>query len=372
MFKNVLVTSDLHLSDTIWKHRPIYGDSYHSWRQIVEYAVWDEVDAVILAGDILDKQLNVAKPVAELNAGLKRLQDKGITVLYNQGQHEFQRDLPWMDVAALDAVRLTLDSDYRLANGMRIVGFDYCNAKTLAENLAVIAKDSTQEYVLVCHQVWKDFMGDVGKPQGCFDDIPPNVKLLITGDYHQTIERKHGDNLTVLSPGSTHLRSLAEPASKYFFMLSCDQKGFKISTQEIPTRGYLEISTSDGSYKKIADQIKAFLLGNSTRFANLPQELTQPIVRLIHTAADFEFVRFVKQEFDDKAHLFFKLKGVAVASLSADTTADESKLTLQSCLNDEVDPESAPAAYALASELLSGGNPDVVLEKWLEDNLNAD
>jgi DNA repair exonuclease SbcCD nuclease subunit len=372
MFKKIFVTSDLHLSDTIWKHRPIYGDSYHSWRYIVDYAVWDKADAVILAGDILDKQLNVARPVAELNAGIKKLRDNGISVLYNQGQHEFQRDLPWMEVASLDALHLTLDSNDRLANGMRIVGFDYCNAKTLAENLAAIAKDSTQEYVLVCHQVWKDFMGEVGKTQGCFDDIPPNVKLLVTGDYHQTIERKHGSNLTVLSPGSTHLRSLAEPASKYFFKLTCDDVDFKICTQEIPTRGYLEVSTNAGSYKKIVERVKDFLSLNQQSFTNLPEELRKPIIRLVHGTEDFDFVRFVKQEFDDKAHLFFKHKSVVVEALSSDVTVDESKLTLQSCLSDEIEPEGAPMAYALASELLSGGNPDVVLERWLEDNTNAD
>lgn len=370
VFKRILATSDLHLSDTIWKHRPIHGDSYHSWSYIVDYAVTNEMDAVILAGDILDKQLNVATPVAKLNEGLRRLQANGIVVLYNQGQHEFQRQTPWMDVASLGAVHLNLNSDFRTANGFRIAGFDYCNEKTLAENLGEIAKDSTQSYFLVCHQVWKNFMGDVGKSQGCFDDLPANVRCMLTGDFHQTVVQTRDDGLTVLSPGSTHLRSLAEPADKYFFELTFDKSEFTCQKRLIPTRGYFCFSVkSNPDYKQISKEIKECL---KTDYSHLPEELRKPILRVIHGADDFDFVRYVKQNFDDKAHLFFKLKHIAAEPLDVDVTADESKLTLQACLPDEIDPEGAPKAYALASSLLSGGDPETILEKWLEENLDAD
>ena len=62
----ILVTSDLHLSDRIWRHYPIEGDSYHSWNQIVDLAINHSVDAIILAGDILDKQQNLSYPIQNL------------------------------------------------------------------------------------------------------------------------------------------------------------------------------------------------------------------------------------------------------------------------------------------------------------------
>jgi DNA repair exonuclease SbcCD nuclease subunit len=368
MFRKILAVSDLHLSDTIWKHRPIHGDSYHSWSYIVQYAVLAGVDAVILAGDILDKQLNVANPVAKLNAGLLKLRDAGVTVLYNQGQHEFQRDLPWMDVANLGAKHLKGKSDFCFSNGLRIAGFDYCNEKTLAERLGEIEKDSGQEYFLVCHQVWKDFMGDVGKTQGCFDDLPKNVRFMLTGDFHQTIVREVSKDLTVLSPGSTHLRSLAEPAEKHFFEISADQKGLSIEVRDIPTRRYLEVKTGTLPYLQISERVKTFV---GQDFGDLPEELRKPIVRIVHGKDDFDFVRHIKESFDGLAHLFFKLKTVSVDVLSVDTTTDESHLTLQACLPFEINPQGSPAAYGLASELLSGADPNTVLERWLEENLNA-
>ncbi len=51
----VLVASDLHLSPRIWKHQPIEGDSYWSWVSIVKLAIARKVEAVVLAGDLLDK-----------------------------------------------------------------------------------------------------------------------------------------------------------------------------------------------------------------------------------------------------------------------------------------------------------------------------
>ena len=45
-----LVASDLHLKRRTWSNRPIEGDSYFAWEQIVEQAITHEVKVVILAG----------------------------------------------------------------------------------------------------------------------------------------------------------------------------------------------------------------------------------------------------------------------------------------------------------------------------------
>lgn len=373
MFSKVLITSDIHLSDTIWKHRPIYGDAYHSWHYIIDYAIANSVDAVILAGDILDKQQNVAKPISELVHGLQKLDKAGIKVLYNQGQHEYQKEKPWLDVANCNAKHLSVDmaEEYFLSNGLKIAGFDYCNDKTLAENLTKIGKDSTQGYLLVCHQVWKDFMGDVGRPQGCFDDIPANVKILVTGDYHEHMVHKHNDGaLWVLSPGSTHLRNLTEPADKAFFVLDVKSDSYRVVSETIPTRVKFEVATGKQPHNKLSSLIGHLIKEAATE--KLPEELRKPVVRVIHNPDELDFARHVKDQFEDKAHLFFKLRTVVAETLTSDTTPDESRTTLKACLPDELDPQAEPAAFNLASELLSGGDPTLTLERWLEEMLDAD
>jgi DNA repair exonuclease SbcCD nuclease subunit len=381
VFNKVLFTSDLHLSDTIWKHRPIYGDSYESWNYIVEYALSNKVDAVILAGDLLDKQLNLAGPVYNLAKGIAALTNNNITVLYNQGQHEFQLETHWAQLGNVNGnvFHLNLEApvfDCKFSNGLQIAGFDYCNAKTLAEKLEFVAK-SPGEFLLVCHQVWKDFMGDLGNPQGCFDDVPANVRYLLTGDYHDHICKYHGENkLTVLSPGSTHMRSLSEPPNKYFFVAESDAKDsdsrkLKITSIPIPTRSYYDFNTKHPSTLtplKLEKAIAKVL----AQPISLAEELKKPLIKIVHKPEDNELVNRIKEKYSNDAYLFFKLEGLAVTNLADDKTADTAKLTLMECLDDEVDKIKEPAAYELASRLLSGGDPSIILATWLEEKLNAD
>ena len=140
----ILVTSDLHLSDKIWKHRPIEGDSYHSWRQIVDLAIEHECDVVILAGDLLDKQTNVSNPVQELVAGLRRLEQAHIEVWYNQGQHEYQA-VPWM---SLDEGTVWLhENAVTTPNNWNIAGCDYQNVDGLLNFLR--QKAGIQQWILL-------------------------------------------------------------------------------------------------------------------------------------------------------------------------------------------------------------------------------
>jgi len=143
----VLVTSDLHLSDKIWKHRPVEGDSYWSWEQIVDIAV-EECDAVILAGDILDKQLNNSNPISKLIDGLNRLEEAGIPVFYNQGQHEYQKN-PWMGLHKLS--NHIHRRSFELG-GFSFLGFDYGQQQDLAQFLN--GEEVKDADFLVCHQVW--------------------------------------------------------------------------------------------------------------------------------------------------------------------------------------------------------------------------
>lgn len=171
-----LVTSDVHLSDKIWKHRLIEDDSYYSWLQIVQMAIDHEVSAIILAGDILDKQTNFSRPIKELLFGLGRLDQHDIDIIYNQGQHELQQ-MPWLAVGVISNWIQAAPLTY--GGGWTLDGCDYKNTEKLQEFLK--SERALNADILIMHQVWRDFMGDMCKPQGEFADIPENVRYLITG-----------------------------------------------------------------------------------------------------------------------------------------------------------------------------------------------
>lgn len=364
----LLVTSDLHLSDRIWRHRPIEGDSYHSWAQIVNLAIAQHVDGVILAGDILDKQQNLSVPIQHLLAGLAQLRDACIPVYFNQGQHEYQQS-PWMDLDP--ETRWLHHDDLVTPEGWRIAGCDYQNADNLQAFLRsprALAAD-----ILVCHQVWKDFMGEHGKPQGEFADIPANVKILITGDYHEHICQNFG-SLTVLSPGSTHMRSISEPENHEVFLLELGTKDTKPKIQSLPlyTRPCIRLDTKSLPDFKALKKHTNTLLEGAASYAqqhDLPPAVRLPLVRLSHRTDEDELVRQFADEFRDRGHLFFR----QVTSPTADEPSvidylDASdRVSLINCLDQFVDPQTQPLTHSLAVALLQSPDPEQTLHRWIQE-----
>lgn len=376
----ILVASDLHLSDHIWKHRPIFGDSYHSWKQIVQLALTLKVDAIILAGDILDKQTNQVNPIRELLAGLRELTDANIPIWFNQGQHEYQAN-PWLELHT-EGLTWLHTTDVTTPNGWTISGCDYQNETQLQSFLH--SERAASADILVCHQVWKDFMGDVGKPQGKFDDIPDNVACLITGDYHEHIVRKH-NNMLVLSPGSTHLRSVAEPAAKEVFLLTLgDVKnrsaGIEVTNLSLHTRFCGRVSTQQfGASSRLnltlaVDNAIADMLVAAETYAkgltHFPQDLRTPIIQVAHRTDEHDLVNQITAKYETQAHLFFK----PMATRTEET--DESilpyldasdKVKMLDCLDNYVDKQQKPLVYDLALALLSSPDPEQALKRWIEE-----
>lgn len=364
-----LVTSDLHLSDRIWRHRPIEGDSYHSWNQIVDLAISQEVQTVILAGDILDRQANLSVPVQQLTNGLIRLRQAGIAVWYNQGQHEYQQH-PWMQM--LPDPFWFEKMDLITPEGWILSGCDYRNTENLQ---AFLRSDRARNAdVLVTHQVWQEFMGELSKPQGAFTDIPPNVQLLITGDYHEHLCQKFGA-LTVMSPGATHLRSIAEPLEHEVFLLELGPKKSKpkIKSLELRTRRRVQVSTKGlWDFELLATHAHGGLKAAEAyaKEYGLPPELQKPLLQLSHRRDEVELVRKFTERFHERAHLFFKpqleYQGEDEQVMLAHLDPTD-RVSMLSCLDHFVDREQQPLTYSLAVILLQSPDPEQALQRWVKE-----
>jgi len=376
----ILVASDLHLSDHIWKHRPIYGDSYHSWEQIVQLAIRNEVSAIVLAGDILDKQVNQVNPIRNLLAGLNKLSDEGVCVWFNQGQHEYQSN-PWMELHTRGLTWLHKeDID---ANGWKISGCDYQNEFQLQEFLR--SPRALDADILVCHQVWQDFMGDVGKPQGKFDDVPENVRCLITGDYHEHIIHDH-KGMLVLSPGSTHMRSVAEPENKEIFIVQFGDKAkdkIKVENVLLRTRFCGRISTRQfnvSSQLTLANALDAAIKSSLEQAAEhvenhcLPLELHTPLLQITHRTDEHDLINKVIERYDSKAHLFFKPIPVTNSEQDGETVLPyleaSDKVRMLDCLDNFVDKQNKPLVHELALALLSSPDPEQALKRWIKEHVD--
>lgn len=378
----LLVTSDLHLSPRIWRHREILHDSYFAWECIVDGAITEQVAAVVLAGDILDKQSNPSEVIAYLLQGLARLRAAGIKVLYVQGQHEMQAK-PWMSLGEteLDSVIWLHNRQIEL-QGWRLAGLDFQPTAELQEFLRSPAATSAD--VLVCHQVWYDLMGAMAVTQGSFTDLPPDLPLLVTGDYHVHCTR-HRDRTKILSPGSTHLRSISEPPEKALFVVELvpDEEP-RVVSLELPCRKFvmldlLGIAAEETGQPATMAATKSLLMerlqtAEQAAIADeLPELLMKPILYFKYFRSAAELVNELARYVEDRAHIFYRAIPEDETSLAASarehTTASTS---LMAKLPDYLDPTEDKERFRLAVNLLQAEDPLLYLEEWLDGDTHED
>lgn len=367
--KRALITSDLHLGDKIWRHRPINYDSYFSWEVIVQSAIARKCDAVILAGDLLDKQTNVSSPIHHLLSGLRKLSEANISVFYNQGQHEYQA-MPWISLHD-SVIHLDGNEVYYFGDSCQygLSGRDFGLKDVVSDFLK--SDVALKSDILVMHQVWLEFMGDICKPQGSFADVPDNVKYVITGDLHKTLNCKpvEGRDLTVLSPGSTHLRSVSEDQDKFVFIMDFDDE-ISVEQLALPTRRKFDYKLVNGNldfYGEIDSLIK-----EATDYANkyrLHEELVKPIIRLTHSLDSELDVDGLEGFVAGRAHLFYKpVSGEVVDEETEETQDYQQKTSLIQYLDDYVKPDTDKELHDLCCSLLHSNEPALAIQEWVEKN----
>lgn len=293
--------ADSHLQERAWAGRPIEGDSYHSFEQIINYAAGHGIDTIIGAGDLIDRQQNRSAPIVQLGECLQRIANHGCTLLYIQGQHELEQR-PWL--AGFPATghihRFPVD-----VGPFRLYGIDYQSAATLQEELSNIPPDID---ILIAHQTWTDFMGEKAATQGLLSDIP-TVSQCFTGDFHQCVQvdirGASGQALHVISPGSTCMQSIDEPPEKYFFVLHDDGSWEAI---QLETRRVIEspLLGNLGAVDNFLDELPSRI---EVETADVSEVIRKPLLWVKYTHEMAEAVRTrVPKLVGEKAFLFWKEK----------------------------------------------------------------
>ena len=308
--KIALVASDLHLKPKTWRHRPILGDSYHAWEQIVEEAIKSEVGFVILAGDLLDRQINGSEPIVKLQEGVDKMGESGIRTVFIQGQHEYQ-EVPW---ASLSRHATHLHGNKFDMSPFCVYGIDYQSKETLQHELSSLP-DLGAKDVLVMHQVWLDWMGERALPQGSFEDVRkahPGLRTLVSGDLHESrMELCADEHLSLLSPGSTCMQSVAEPTQKYAYHL-VDNDGLPgFEPVELRSRPFIRWADRLEVVEDVVDvleQLDSRLEEAAAQASDndLPEEVRTPIFHFTYSHEVSDEVRRIVKATGDRAYLFWK------------------------------------------------------------------
>lgn len=274
--------ADLHLEDGAWSTRPaIYGDAYYSFNQIVDYCIERKLP-LILGGDVLEKKSNSARPIAKLCEGLTRMQNANVSVLYIQGNHEYDRNAAWLSIHSWPR---HLHEMSALIGDATVYGLDWLPRGEIQEAFKKVPAGMD---ILITHQVWKDLMGNVGRTDCELTDVH-HVQNVLAGDFHVTtiVEgvNAHGQAVRLVSPGSICMQDCGEAAEKFFFVVGREETG-QLSFHQVPlkTRPFLNYVVKD---QELLDNLCAGWLTNDIKDAQgdaiqrgIPTEIAKPIVRI--------------------------------------------------------------------------------------------
>jgi len=97
-----------------------------AWRRTVETAIEREVDAVVLAGDLVDKDRDFFVAYGQLKAGVEKLADAGIRVLAVAGNHDTEI-LPRLagEIEALELLGANGEWQSQRINEVAILGWSF-------------------------------------------------------------------------------------------------------------------------------------------------------------------------------------------------------------------------------------------------------
>lgn len=367
MGKLFVFTADLHLEDGAWSTRPgIYGDAYCSFEQIIDYCIEHNLP-LILGGDVLEKKSNLARPIAKLCAGLSRMEAAGIRVFYIQGNHEYDRNAPWLSVhpwpVHVHMVPWTIA-------GVRIYGLDWLPKGEIQAAFREVPADTK---ILVTHQVWKDFMGNVGRTECELVDVH-HVQTVLAGDFHvtKTIDgvNAQGQPIRMLSPGSTAMQDMGESQDKFFFVVEENDGNIVFTSVPLRTRRFLGYTVRDQETLDAlcSGQLKADIAALPT--ADLPKDIQKPLVKIKFDKQLPDAYLRLMTAVGETAHLFCEALSERSAQAHTAATRVAAKNELSSVLAELLGDDTA--AYALATSLLKTENIAKELDEQFSIYLNGE
>lgn len=362
--------ADLHLEDGAWTTRPgIYGDAYYSFNQIIDYCIEHHLP-LILGGDVLERKQNLARPVAKLCAGMARMQRENLRVYYIQGNHEYDRNAPWLSVHPWP---IHLHDSGVFFDDVNVWGLDWLPRGEIQAAFNEVPDDVD---VLVTHQVWTDLMGDIGRTECALTDVR-HVQTVIAGDYHvtRTVEGTNADGkpIRLLSPGSTCMQDISESAEKFFFVIAKSAAGLEFVPQPLRTRPFRKYVI------QTQEQLDEFCAGQFLRDLaeiednTLPEEIRKPLVRVrFNKDLPDAFLRITTAG-ANLAHMFCDVITERQESGPKPARRDSTKNDLLQALADVLGDDTD--AYKLAQEILHADNPKRAVEEhfhsYVKEAVNA-
>lgn len=370
-----VVTADCHLAMRTWQSRPtLAGDSIYAFRQVIDTAVARGLP-VIAAGDVIDKQRNGSLVIDHVVKELRRLERERLKLYFIQGQHEMQ-PVPWLQAVGERETAVWAHGRCFKLGGIVFQGFDWAPADQVKENLSRLQPATS---VLVLHQVMHEWLGGVTATELSFSQIPDQIEMVIIGDYHEktgveTHTNAAGNDVQVLSPGSTCLQSITEPPAKFCYVLYDDLSVEPVRLRTRPLLAPKPLSLEEHLEQFLDEAPQRIRQAHEQALeAGIPEQIARPIVYVRCEAGLKDAYLQIEKAVSPHGFLFYKELRSSESEEAKQRHQEREDWLERGLLGalDEVVPEKDSEVYRIAYRLLQAKDPREELQAIRMERLGA-
>ncbi|MFC7142458.1 DNA double-strand break repair protein Mre11 [Halosimplex aquaticum] len=217
----VIHTGDTHLGYRQY-HRPERKRDYlDAFRQVVDDAVADDVDAVVHAGDLFHDRRPTLDDIMGTLSVLRTLDDADVPFLAIVGNHEGKRDAQWLDLFESLGLATRLGPEPVAVGDTAFYGLDFV-PRSRREGFEMDCDAHDRDHAaLVTHGLFEPFDFGEWDPREIFDAADVEFDALLLGDNHHA-DTAEVDGTWVTYCGSTERTSTTERAERGYNLVTFD------------------------------------------------------------------------------------------------------------------------------------------------------
>jgi exonuclease SbcD len=237
----VIHTGDTHLGYQQYHEQVRRSDFLDAFRQVVEDAVTEEVDAVVHAGDLFHDRRPTLDDIMGALEILRTLDDAGIPFLAIVGNHEAKREAQWLDLYESLGLATRLGPEPVVIGNTAFYGLDFV-PRSKREDLAYdYAAHDADFAALVSHGLFEPFPHGDWDAREVLAAADVRFDALLLGDDHdpqtKRVEEPHEAWLTYC--GSTERASAAEREERGYNVVVFDEEtGVDVRRRGLDTRDF--------------------------------------------------------------------------------------------------------------------------------------
>ncbi|MFC6717515.1 DNA double-strand break repair protein Mre11 [Natrialbaceae archaeon GCM10025810] len=230
----VIHTGDTHIGYQQYNAPERRRDFLEAFREVVEDAVDDDVDAVIHAGDLFhDRRPGLIDLQGTVDV-LRTLADADVPFLAVVGNHEGKRDAQWLDLFADLGLAIRLDDRPHLLGDVAFYGLDFVprsRREHLEYDFAPVPDDA-EHAVLVTHGLFEPFAHADWDTEELLSESTVDFDAVLLGDNHKPDTAEVLDTWVTYC-GSTERTSASEREARGYNLVTFDEGDVAITRRAL-------------------------------------------------------------------------------------------------------------------------------------------